>query len=143
MTNKDLTSDLIEIIPIAMRAIRSEMRGLALPELSVAQFRILSRLAREPQSNKQIAEWVGISTAAMSRTIEVLVSRHLVQRKREALKDRREVVLCLTSAGKRKYEDIKFATKLKLKHRVVKLSVTEQRKLQAALKILSELFNDK
>ena len=133
---------MIEIIPIAMRAIRREMRGHAMPELSVAQFRILSRLDREPQSNKQLAEWVGVSTAAMSRTIEGLVVRGYVQRK-AAENDRREVVLGLSQNGKKKYESIKESTKTKLMPQLEKLSEAKLKKLHEGLFVLLEVFSEK
>jgi DNA-binding MarR family transcriptional regulator len=139
MNAKKVSSETIEIIPTVMRTIRSEMRGVALPELSIAQFRILMRLDREPQSNKQLAEWVGVSTAAMSRTIEVLVVRGYVQRK-AAESDRREVILGLTSQGKKKYETIKESAKMKLLPRFERLSGAELKKLHEALMILQEVF---
>jgi DNA-binding MarR family transcriptional regulator len=100
------------------------------------------RLDREPQSNKQLAEWVGISTAAMSRTIEVLVVRGYVHRK-PAENDRREVVLALTPQGKKKYDTIKEISKMKLVPRLEKRSAADLKKLHEALQILSEVFNDK
>jgi DNA-binding MarR family transcriptional regulator len=142
MNAKKISSELIEVVPTVMRTIRSEMRGVALPELSIAQFRILMRLDREPQSNKQLAEWVGISTAAMSRTIEVLVVRGYVHRK-PAENDRREVVLALTPQGKKKYDTIKEISKMKLVPRLEKRSAADLKKLHEALQILSEVFNEK
>lgn len=139
MSSKNISIAMIEVIPIVMRSIRSEMRGLALPELSVAQFRILSRLDRGPQSNKALAEWVGVSTAAMSRTIEVLVNRQLVQRAQDK-QDRREVVLSLSPAGKRKYETIKETTRKKLMHRIDQCSKAEQKQLSEGLLVLQEIF---
>ena len=142
MNAKKVSSELIEIIPTVMRTIRAEMRGVALPELSMAQFRILSKLDREAQSNKQLAEWVGVSTAAMSRTIENLVARGYVQRK-PGLDDRREVVLCLTNQGKKKYETIKEVAKVKLTPRLEKVSASDLKKLHESLLILLEVFSVK
>lgn len=142
MNAKKVSSEIIEIIPTVMRTIRSEMRGAALPELSIAQFRILMRLDREPQSNKQLAEWVGVSTAAMSRTIEVLVVRGYVHR-RAAESDRREVILALTALGKKKYEAIKEFAKLKLTPSLAALSGAELKKVHEGLMILLEVFSAK
>lgn len=142
MDLKKLSSEMIEVIPTVMRAIRSDMRGVASPELSVAQFRILARLARESHSNKELAEWAGVSTAAMSRTIEVLVGRGYVLRK-TAENDRREVVLGLSTAGKKKYETIKGITKLKLIPKLEKRSNAEIKILNDALLILLEIFDER
>lgn len=142
ITKQKLSSEIIEIVPTIMRTIRSEMREVALPELTIAQFRILMRLDHGCHSNKQLAEWVGISTAAMSRTIEVLVVKGYVQRK-VAANDRREVILALTAQGKKKYEAIKEMAKLKLTPRLDELSGAELKKVHDALLILMEVFSAK
>lgn len=113
MSIEKISSQILEVVPLAMRSIRSEMRGLAQPELSVAQFRILARLEFKPHSNKDLAEWVGVSTAAMSRTIDTLVKRGFVQR-HIPKHDRREVVLTLTVKGKKKFQSIEDSTKQRL-----------------------------
>jgi len=142
MNAKKVSSEIIEVIPTVMRTIRSEMRKVALPELTIAQFRILMRLDHGCQSNKQLAEWVGISTAAMSRTIEVLVVKGYVQRK-AAESDRREVILALTAQGKKKYEAIKEMAKLTLTPRLDELNSAELKKVHDALLILMEVFGAK
>lgn len=142
MNIKKVSSEIIEVIPTVMRTIRSEMRGVALPEMTIAQFRILMRLDHGSHTNKQLAEWVGISTAAMSRTIEVLVVKGYVQRK-AAENDRREVILALTAQGKKKYEAIKEMAKLKLTPRLEELNSTELKKVHDALLILMEVFGAK
>ncbi|MCC2678776.1 MAG: MarR family transcriptional regulator [Pseudobdellovibrio sp.] len=142
MNAKKVSSEIIEVIPTVMRTIRSEMRKVALPEMTIAQFRILMRLDHGCQSNKQLAEWVGISTAAMSRTIEVLVVKGYVQRK-SAESDRREVILALTAQGKKKYEAIKEMAKLTLTPRLDELNGAELKKVHEALLILMEVFGAK
>ncbi len=138
--SEELSNILLEVIPIAMRKIRAEMRGLAQPELSVAQFRILARLDLKPHSNKELAEWVGVSTAAMSRTVDVLVKRGLIQRK-STRSDRREVELTLTHAGKKKFNTIKAATRRKLVEKLRPLGAGERSKLNDGLALLSEIFH--
>ncbi len=131
---------LIEVTPLVMRTIRSEMRGLAQPELSVAQFRLLARLNYKPHSNKDLATWAGISTATMSRTMDQLVHRGLV--KRELKNDnRREVVLSLTPKGKNKFQTLEEKTKVQLLSRFKNLSSNELKSLDEALSLLKEIFD--
>lgn len=131
---------LIEVTPLVMRTIRSEMRGLAQPELSVAQFRLLARLNYKPHSNKDLATWAGISTATMSRTMDQLVHRGLV--KRELKNDnRREVVLSLTPKGKNKFQALEEKTKDQLLLRFQHLSSAELKCLDEALSLLKEVFD--
>lgn len=142
MNAKKLSSEIIEVVPDVMRIIRDEMRGGALSDLSMGQFRILAKLDRQPQSNKQLAEWVGISTAAMSRTIELMVGLGYIQRK-AAVEDRREVVLGLTPQGRKKYESIKELAQLKLASRLGGYPAEDLKKLHRSLQFLSEVFSAK
>lgn len=141
MSAEKISADMLAIIPSAMRAIRAEMRGLAQPELSVAQFRILARLDFKPHSNNELAEWVGVSKAAMSRTIDLLVNRGLVQRTHSVF-DRRELILSLTKAGKQKFQAIEDATMQKLIQRLEKESGANRKRLEAGLEALREVFGE-
>lgn len=135
----DLSSEILDILPPTMRIIRSEMRGLASPELTVAQFRILTRLQQGQQSNKQLAEWMGISPATLCRIVDNLVRRGFVSRQ-HSQKDRREVVLVLTMKGKKKYEMIKLSTGKMLQKKMSQLSVKERQQLLLGLAQLKKVF---
>ena len=122
-----------------MRAIRKEMRWLAQPELTVAQFRILTRLDICPHTNKQLSEWMGISAASMCRTLDVLVRRGYVTRK-TAIEDRREVNLVLTTKGKRKFDSIEQATRRMLKEKLSILSAKDRERLRTGLALVRKVF---
>ena len=140
MRTDDLSSELLDVLPLAMREIRNEMRRLAKPGLTVAQFRILSRLDIRAQSNKELSEWMGISAASLSRTIDVLVARGFVDR-RESEQDRREVALRLTAKGKRRYDGIEMATRKVLTRRLSQLSDLDRKKLQGGLDLIRRIFD--
>jgi DNA-binding MarR family transcriptional regulator len=135
----DLSTEIMEVFPPTMRAIRNEMRWLAQPELTVAQFRILTRLDITPHTNKQLSEWMGISAASMCRTVDVLVKRGYITR-RATLEDRREVSLVLTTKGKNKYQSIEQATRRMLKEKLSVLSVKDQKELQKSLGLIRKVF---
>jgi DNA-binding MarR family transcriptional regulator len=139
MSVEKISSNLLEVIPLIMRAIRSEMRGLAQPELSVAQFRVLARLEYKPHSNKDLAEWAGVAKATMSRTIDILVTRELVKRTL-TVHDRREVILSLTPKGIRKFKSIENETKKRLNLILNCQSSANRKKLDEGLTILKEVF---
>lgn len=140
MNPNSLSNEILNVIPLSMRAIRNEMRGIAQSELTVAQFRVLTRLSLSPHTNKQLADWVGISPASMCRTIDVLVKRELVVRQHGKNSDRREVLVVLTSKGKRKYANIEQATKQMLKERLASLSEHDRKELRAGLVQLQRIF---
>src|SRR5580692_10311368 len=113
----NVSTEILEVLPPTMREIRNDMRWLAQPELTVAQFRVLTRLDAFPHTNKQLAEWMGISAASMCRTLDVLVKRGYVTR-RPAQDDRREVNLALTAKGKSRFGGIELATRRMLQEKL-------------------------
>src|SRR4051794_40759410 len=91
---------LLETVPRAMRNIRTEMRGVAEGKFTVPQFRILNQLRREPLTNRELASWMGVTPPTMSRMIEALETKSLIQRERSE-SDLRVQRLTLTPLGKR------------------------------------------
>lgn len=140
MELEKVSADLIAIVPVVMRLIRAEMRGLAQPELSIAQFRILARLSVEPHTNKRLAEWMGVSTPTMSRTLSGLVQRGYVTRK-STNDDKREVSLSLTKKGKEKFAGIEERTRLRVAERMKEMSGAKLKQLDAGLLVLAEVFS--
>jgi DNA-binding MarR family transcriptional regulator len=139
MKTSKLCKEILSVIPPSMRAIRNEMRSLAQPELTIAQFRILTRLDIYPHTNKEMAEWMGISAASLCRTIDILVKRGHVTRK-TAVDDRRNIQLVLTAKGKKKYESIETATERMLQEKISVLSKKDQNDLQTGLELLRQVF---
>ncbi len=139
MRDHNLSGSILDILPPVMRVIRNEMRGIARPELTVAQFRILARLNHTSHTNKQLAEWMGISAASMCRTVDVLVKRNFVAREADK-KDRREVTLFLTPKGVKKYESIKMATQKILHSKLAILKDADRKELERGLAHLQRMF---
>lgn len=134
-----LSEEILGVLPPSMRTIRHEMRTLAQSELTVAQFRVLTRLDHSAHTNKQLAEWMGISPASMCRTVNILTQKGFVSRT-HAQADRREVVLVLTQQGKKKYESIKHSTQKILEKKLASLSKKNQQELLNGLKHLRSIF---
>lgn len=139
MKSTELSNEILAVLPPTMRVIRNEMRWLAQPELTVAQFRILTRLDISVHTNKQLSEWMGISAASLCRTIDVLVKRGYVTRESER-KDRREIGLKLTLKGKRKFESISQATSRMLKERLSVLTEKDRKDLELGLRLIRKVF---
>ena len=49
-------------------------------QLSVPQFRILLKLAKESSTHKALAEWMGVAAPTLTRMVDTLVERKLVER---------------------------------------------------------------
>jgi DNA-binding MarR family transcriptional regulator len=92
-------AQLIEVVPLVMRTIRSFMRERRGPHLSVPQFRALKFVGRHAGTSlSQVAEHLGLSVPATSRLIDALVEHELVIRQIDQ-RDRRCVTLDLTEHG--------------------------------------------
>src|SRR5262245_19240416 len=62
MTEKSdrvISSQLLDVLPPVIRAIRSAMSGRAGARFTVPQFRVLGFVSLQPCTSKQLAEWQG------------------------------------------------------------------------------------
>src|SRR5436853_281870 len=92
--------EVLEVIPMVMRTVRSEMRLHRGPGLSVPHFRVLAYLGRNAGTSlSEVAEHVGLQLPSMSTLVDGLVTRGLVTRAPSAA-DRRRVTLTLTPSGR-------------------------------------------
>src|ERR1041385_8673228 len=101
---EDTAQQMLEVVPLVMRTIRSEFRGQRSRDLSVAQFRALAFIkSNDGSSLSSLATHIGLTLPSMSKLIDGLVSRGLVARSSHQ-QDRRKICLQLTRAGKTELE---------------------------------------
>jgi DNA-binding MarR family transcriptional regulator len=104
MTVAETTPDqvavaILETIPLSMRAIREHMRSGRAEGLSVAQFRLLLFVRRNPGTSLSgLADHLGTTLPAASQLVERLVRAGLLNRTQHP-EERRRVELRLTEAG--------------------------------------------
>jgi DNA-binding MarR family transcriptional regulator len=148
MKRTELSRKFIEVIPKTMCSIRQEMREVirsspagrsALCGRTFAQFRVLAQLRGQPMSNRELAEATGSSIPAMSRMVESLVKKGLVERRLDTA-DRRQVVLTLTSEGLLCFEQLTRVARGRFSRRFTALSDDKKSQLVAGLQVLEELF---
>ena len=90
---------ILETIPASMRAIREQMRSGRAAGLSVAQFRLLLFVRRNPGTSLSgLADHLGTTLPAASQMVERLVRAGLVSRVQHP-EERRRVELRLSDAG--------------------------------------------
>ena len=90
---------ILETIPPSMRAIREQMRASRTAGMSVAQFRLLLFLRRNPGTSlSKLADYLGTSLPSASQLVDRLVRGGLITRV-QAEQERRRVELALTDAG--------------------------------------------
>ena len=132
---------IIEVVPRIMDLIRTQIRSYARDELTIPQFRVLNKLSRSPLTHKEVADWMGITPATLTRIVDSLVMRQLATRKTNP-QDRRQIYLAPTAAGKRLARHYLDQTDQWFEARIASLSVQDQRRLQEGLTILDDLFLD-
>jgi DNA-binding MarR family transcriptional regulator len=90
---------LLEVVPLIMQDIRSEMRSRRSFDLTVPQFRALAFVNRnEGSSLWQVARHMGLTPPSTSRLVDNLIVRGLMARSDHPA-DRRRVRLTVTDHG--------------------------------------------
>jgi MarR family transcriptional regulator for hemolysin len=90
---------LLEVVPLIMQDIRSEMRSRRSLDLTVPQFRALAFVNRnEGSSLWQVAHHMGLTPPSTSRLVDNLIARGLMARSDHPA-DRRRVQLTVTVHG--------------------------------------------
>ncbi len=131
---------ILEAIPMVMRAIRNEMRGSRGSDLSVPKFRVLIFLNRhEGASLSDIAEHMGLTLPSMSIMIDGLVARNMVIRQKDP-GDRRRVTLAPTALGRTVMQSAYEATAARLGKRLAALPAAARRTILEAMQILEPIF---
>ena len=120
---------------IRITACRQRAKGL-----SIQQFRALAVLHRWPgHSLSMLADYLGVSVPTVSRLIDSLVKKKMVNREIPA-GDRRVVHLTSTAAGAKLYQQVVDWTRAELAERLKHLSRQKRQRIILAIKDLQEIF---
>jgi len=139
---RDCATELLEVVPMMMRVIRTEVRAHSTPELTMPQFRALAFLGRnEGAMLGDVAGFLTLTLSAASKLVDGLVNADLVTRESDP-SDRRKIVLKLTAAGQKKYAAARLATAEFLAGRVAGISATDRVRIIDAMQILHRVFSD-
>lgn len=138
-SEQEIAKKLLDIVPNVMWSIRSGMRQLANPDLTVPQFRVLAHLFRDAKLTTELAELQGVTVPAMSSIVDGLVKRGLIERS-HSLKDRRQIELQLTDQGRRVITQLRRGMQGKLSTSLKKVNNQQLRTLLAGLQVLEQIF---
>jgi len=134
--------EVLETVPAVMRVLRAEMRQHRQPGLGVPQFRALAYIKNQPGAGlNDLAEHLGLTPASTSKLVDGLVERSLVERN-ESPRDRRRIMLNLTSQGFSVWENAYHHTQASLARRLALVSVADREILVRAMRILQPLFEE-
>jgi len=132
--------EVLDVVPVVMRVIRSELRKYGAKEVSMPQFRTLSYVyGKRGVSLSEVADHIGLTLPTMSILVDGLVARGLMNR-REDTEDRRRMTLTLTEGGRARLESARRATVAYLEERLRQLSASDRATITTAMRMLRELF---
>jgi DNA-binding MarR family transcriptional regulator len=135
---RDSARDILQIIPLVMRAVAAELRSAGeLP--APAHFGLLSVLSQRPRSLTELASLQGVSLPTMSSSISAMVERGWVRRTAPE-GDRRVVMVDVTPSGKAALERVARAAEGHLAEVLAPLDGPARRRLHGGLAVLRKVF---
>jgi DNA-binding MarR family transcriptional regulator len=130
----------LDVVPLAMRRIRTYMRAGRAADLSVPQFRALAFLNTHPGVTlSDVAEHVGLTLPAASRMIDGLVAHGYAERRLSST-SRRCVELRLSPSGEEMLQITVRHTENALAGLLAPLAAKERETVMAALATLRVAF---
>lgn len=137
---EECAREVLDVVPLVMRAIRAEMRSHRTPDLSVPQFRALLYLQRNPGAGlSAVADHLGLTPPSTSKLVDGLVARGLVER-RPSPTDRRRVLLMVTPPGAGILQAASEATQARLAEALARLDGGKCATVLEAMQTLRALF---
>jgi DNA-binding MarR family transcriptional regulator len=133
-------TELLDVIPAIMQAIRVHMRRASVSELSVPQFRTLGFISRQRErSISDLAEHIGLSLPSASKLVQSLLTRGYLHREVDQL-DRRRMVLAPTAKGQRVLRVARAAARDFLAGLISELQGEQRHVVIEAMHTLREIF---
>jgi DNA-binding MarR family transcriptional regulator len=102
-------------------------------ELTLAQLRVLRRLAKQPQSLGQLGAELSLAPPSITRLVDRLEERGLIERHRDA-EDRRKVVARLTEEGRRLVRAVPSLKGTPIHMAVDRMKVADRERIAAAMR---------
>src|SRR5438874_10679207 len=125
---RESARDVLEIIPLVMRTVAAELRAAGeLP--APAHFGLLSFLSERPRMVTELASLQGVSLPTMSSSISAMAERGWVRRTGPE-KDRRVVMIEVTSNGRAALERVARCAEAHLADVLAPLDPPARRRLQ-------------
>lgn len=132
-----IAKKILSVVPYSIRLIRKLSLKSLDGSMPLQQLRILF-LINEGRRQSEMAEILQVSGAAISKMINILVEKELVER--ESVTDRRCVGLFLTTKGKKVLKIVSGDLEKKIDKEMEKLSKKELTKLYEGLEVLEKIM---
>jgi DNA-binding MarR family transcriptional regulator len=139
-SRETVARELLDVVPVIMRTIRTEMRRHRANDVTVPLFRSLMFIEGHPGvSLLNLAGHLGLTSPSACKIVDGLVEHSMVQRQHSET-DRRRITLELTHEGKKVLDEARINTQARLSDLLAPLSAEQCETVYAALQILQPLF---
>jgi DNA-binding MarR family transcriptional regulator len=139
-TSDQVAVAILETLPLSMRAIREQMRAGRADGMSVAQFRLLVFVRRNPGTSlSPLAEHLATSLPAASQLVDRLVQAGMLTRGPHP-ESRRRIEVHLTPAGAAALAQCDARTRAWLCERLSGLDEADLERVETSLRELSGLL---
>lgn len=140
LSPEEAARQLLEVIPVVMREIRSEMRSRRSPDLTVPQFRALSFISRNVGSSLlDVANHLGLTPPSTSRLVDGLIYRNMMTRE-DHPGDRRRVKLTVTNLGEKILEASRQDALTYLSTKLSNIDTDDREAIVKAMNVLQPIF---
>lgn len=140
LSPEEAARQLLEVIPVVMREIRSEMRSRRSPDLTVPQFRALSFISRNAGSSLlDVANHLGLTPPSTSRLVDGLIYRNMMTRE-DHPGDRRRVKLTVTNLGEKILEASRQDALTYLSTKLSNIDTDDREAIVKAMNVLQPIF---
>jgi MarR family transcriptional regulator for hemolysin len=139
-TPQEAANELLEVVPVIMKEIKSQMRSRRTPDLTVPQFRALAFVDRNNGASlSAVANHMGLTLPSTSKLVDVLMERRLLTREDNPI-DRRRVKLCVTSRGSSILENSRRGTLEYLSKKLSTVSSDDRQTIAEGTAALRRVF---
>ena len=140
VTSEESARQLLEVVPVVMREIRSQMRNRGSLDLTIPQFRTLAFINHNKGSSLyEVSEHMGLTPSSVSTLVDGLVERGMMTRE-EHPTDRRRVRLAVTSDGRAILETATRGTLTYLAKKLSNVTPSSREVVAKAMEILRMTF---
>ena len=140
LSPQEAAHQLLEVIPVVMREIRTEMRSRRSPDLTVPQFRTLSFVNRNVGSSLlEVANHLGLTPPSTSRIVDGLIYRKMMTRE-DHPNDRRRVKLTVTQVGEQILQASRQDALTYLSAKLSNINADDRGAIVKAMNILQPIF---
>jgi DNA-binding MarR family transcriptional regulator len=132
------TSELVDVVSLVTQAFWAELRKSG-ETIEISQWSTLKRISRSPCTMSELARYKGVGLPTISKSVDMLVRRSLVERWVDK-GDRRQTLVRLTPAGKRLLLSCRKALEAFLDKRLASLTEAERDAIDHSLQLVRRVL---